>query len=120
MYAIDIVFPVYTVFIEYSVYFVFIADNIYIADIVTVVYTVDSINIVYTYAVASAETRYIVDIVAIVFSAYDERMASFSSSVVRGTAFLRFTSSHLSSSSLNKTQRLPGFDPGTSPFCNFM
>jgi hypothetical protein len=68
---IAIVDSLYTGSVEYSVYIVSIADNIHIADTVTVVYTVDCINIVYTYAVASAETRYIVDIVAIVFNAYN-------------------------------------------------
>ena len=71
LYAIDNVFSVYTVFVEYSVYIVFIADNIHIVDIVIVVYTVASVNAVYTYIVANAATRYVVDIVAIVFSAYN-------------------------------------------------
>ena len=71
LYAIDNVFPVYTVFVENSVYIVFIADNIHIEDIVIVVYTVASVNAVYTYTVDSAETGYVVDIVAIVFNAYN-------------------------------------------------
>ena len=68
---IAIVDSLYTGSVEYSVNIVFIADNIHIADTVTVVYTVASIKIIYTYAVANTETRYVVDIVAIVFSAYN-------------------------------------------------
>ena len=70
LYAIDNEFPVYTGSVEYSVNIVFIADNRNIADIVTVVYILASVNAVYTYTVASAATGYVVDIVAIVFSAY--------------------------------------------------
>ena len=68
---IAIVDSLYTGSVEYSVYIVFIADNIHIADIVIVVYTVASVNAVYTYTVDSAETGYVVDIVAIVFNAYN-------------------------------------------------
>ena len=68
---IAIIDSLYTGSVEYSVNIVFIADNIHIADIVTIVYTVASVNAVYTYTVASAGTGYVVDIVAIVFSAYN-------------------------------------------------
>ena len=68
---IAIVDSLYTGSVEYSVNIVFIADNIHITDIVIVVYTVASVNAVYTYTVANTETRYVVDIVAIVFIAYN-------------------------------------------------
>ena len=59
---IAIVDSLYTGSVEYSVYIVFIADNIHIAD---------TVNAVYTYTVAIVATGYIVDIVAVVFSAYN-------------------------------------------------
>jgi len=62
---IAIVGSLYTGSVEYSVYIVSIAD------IVTIVYTVAGVNAVYTYTVANAATRYVVDIVAIVFRAYN-------------------------------------------------
>ena len=68
---IAIVDSLYTGSVEYSVNIVFIADNIHIADIVIIVYTVASVNAVNTYIVANAATGYVVDIVAIVFSAYN-------------------------------------------------
>ena len=68
---IAIVDSLYTGSVEYSVNIVFIADNIHIADIVIVVYSMASVNAVYTYTVANAATRYVVDIVAIVFRAYN-------------------------------------------------
>ena len=37
----------------------------------SIVYTVAGVNAVYTYTVANAATRYVVDIVAVVFSAYN-------------------------------------------------
>ena len=136
---IAIVDSLYTGSVEYSVYIVFIADNIHIADTVTVVYSVASVNAVYTYTVAIVATGYTVAIVAIVFSAYNLYTQYIVHSVLsdmlpvtlvgfttmgRKDGIILFLGGQgygiLSSSSLNKTQRLPGFDPGTSPFCNFM
>ena len=68
---IAIIDSLYTGSVEYSVNIVFIADNIHIADIVIVVYSMASVNAVYTYTVAIVAFRYVVDIVAIVFSAYN-------------------------------------------------
>ena len=62
MLFITIVDLVHSVYREY---------NLYAIDIVFPVYTVASVNAVYTYTVDSAETGYVVDIVAIVFNAYN-------------------------------------------------
>ena len=70
-YNLSIIDSLYTGSVEYSVNIVFIADNIHIADIVIVVYSMASVNAVYTYTVAIVAFRYVVDIVAIVFSAYN-------------------------------------------------
>ena len=150
---IAIIDSLYTGSVEYSVNIVFIADNIHIADIVIVVYSMASVNAVYTYTVAIVAFRYVVDIVAIVFSAYNLYTQYIVHSVLSDmlpVTLVGFTTMgrkdgiilflggqgygilalHLQPlvefvieqdrSSLNKTQRLPGFDPGTSPFCNFM